>query len=227
VEASWLRLSRPPVAARAVAVLLHGGTVTGAEPPRPNGLAALRMRTFEQTLLRRGAQHGLVVGTVRYRHRGWRAGGQIDDAFGAVNVAATRYPGVPIMLVGHSLGARVALRCAAGPGVVGVVALAPWLPPDEPVAHLAGRDILIIHGDGDRVCDPAYSLAYARRAVTVARRLARFEVLRGEHTLLARGRVYHQLTRVFTLATLGLAAADSRITDAFALGPAERCRIAA
>jgi len=36
-------------------------------------------------------------------------------------------------LVGHSMGGRTALRCAADQAVVGVCALAPWIEPGEPV----------------------------------------------------------------------------------------------
>ena len=37
------------------------------------------------------------------------------------------YPGVPIALVGHSMGGRVALHLAGEADVVVVAALAPWI----------------------------------------------------------------------------------------------------
>ena len=82
----------------------------------------------------------LAVAQLRYRLRGWNDTG--DDALAdvafALDTLDARYGGVPIVLVGHSMGGRAALRSAGHPTVRGVVALAPWLPGTEPVEQLAG-----------------------------------------------------------------------------------------
>jgi hypothetical protein len=41
-----------------------------------------------------------------------------------------------------------------------VSALAPWLEVADPVRQLAGRTVLLAHGDQDRVTDPERSYAY-------------------------------------------------------------------
>lgn len=43
---------------------------------------------------------------------------------------------VPVVLLGHSMGARTAVAVADDPRVLGVVGLAPWLPEHEPVRTL-------------------------------------------------------------------------------------------
>ncbi len=76
-------------------------------------------------------------------------------------------PGTPVVLVGHSMGGRAALGAAGAPNVVAVCALAPWLDGSDPVDQLAGRTVLIAHGDRERYTDPGESYAYALRAKAV------------------------------------------------------------
>jgi dienelactone hydrolase len=84
------------------------------------------------------------------------------------------------------MGGRTALRVAGDPSVRGVVALAPWLPRDEPVGDLAGRSLVIGHGSADRITDPSLSRAYASRAHDVADRVT-YRTVPGEtHALLMR-----------------------------------------
>jgi predicted esterase len=86
--------------------------------------------------------------------------------------------------------------------VTTVAALAPWLPEGEPVEQLAGRDVLIAHGDRDRVTSSRLSAAYAQRARTTARSLRYLEVAGSGHALLGRGREWHRLVRRFCLGEL-------------------------
>lgn len=53
--------------------------------------------------------------------------------------------------------------------MTGVVALAPWLPAEEPVATLAGRRFAAAHGRADRITSFAATEAFVRRAGAVAR----------------------------------------------------------
>ena len=66
------------------------------------------------------------------------------------------------------MGGRAALGAAGADGVIAVCALAPWLDGTDPVNQLAGRTVLIAHGDRERWTDPAASFAYAMRAKSAA-----------------------------------------------------------
>lgn len=106
------------------------------------------------------------VGLLRYRYRGWNEPTQpaLADARWAIGRCRSRYPEWPIVLLGHSLGGRVALRLAAEPGVAAVCALAPWIEPGEPTEQLADRVVRIVHGTRDDRTDPAASRRYAEQA---------------------------------------------------------------
>jgi dienelactone hydrolase len=95
------------------------------------------------------------------------------------------------------MGARTALWVAGDEQVTGVVALAPWCEAGDPVAQLAGRDVLIAHGARDRITSPAASLAYARRAVEAGARVRRVEVEGETHAMLRRPRVWDRLVTDF------------------------------
>jgi dienelactone hydrolase len=161
---------------------------------------------------------------LRYRVVGYNDGDPVRDVEWALDRIAERYD-VPICLLGHSMGARAALRAAGHPAVVSVVALAPWCPPAEPVAQLAGRTVAIAHGVRDRITDPARSLELALRAHPVAARLARFELRGTGHTMLQRLPVWQSFARRLTLGTLGIRPLDDQLAAAFALPADQAVRI--
>ena len=203
------------------ALLLPGGTVRSTRPASRHGLASLRMRTFERSLREAGVETGLVT----YRARGWNDADPVPDATAAIAAVRTSRPDAPIVLVGHSMGGRVALRLASEPGVAAVVVMAPWLPPGEPIEQLAVVTALLIHGDRDRLTDPARTLAFARAAAGVTERLAYVELRGGEHKLLRRSRTWHDLVRRFVVGETGTGPRDAEIEHWFALPAAERARI--
>ena len=162
--------------------------------------------------------NGLAVWTLRYRYRGWNAPdlAPVADARWALDEVRRAHPGVPVVLVGHSMGARTALRVAGDPAVTAVCALAPWTPAHEPVTQLAGRTVLIAHGDLDRMTDPRLSHAYALRAKEVTDAVCRFDI-RGEgHAMLRRAREWRLLVRRFTLGVSGISPMDHVIASALA-----------
>jgi pimeloyl-ACP methyl ester carboxylesterase len=205
------RLERtgPESGARAVVLVLHGGAAESHAPGR-RGLAWLRMVPFARGL---GAP-GVAVWMLRYRYRGWNAAEDpLADARWALGEARRSHPGAPIVLVGHSMGGRVALRLAGEPDVAGVCALAPWIEPGEPVpsgepvasgasvpaggAGTRRSAVLIAHGDRDQVTDPIASAAYA------ARTGASFVPVPGEsHALLRRPIFWQRLVTGFVTSVL-------------------------
>jgi pimeloyl-ACP methyl ester carboxylesterase len=215
----------PRGAVRAVALIAHGGSESSVRPATTLDPAALRMYPFLLDLHRAGRRRGLVTCQLRYRVRGYNEGDPVDDVEWALEEIARRHGDAPVCLLGHSMGARAALRAAAAAHVRGVVALAPWLPQGEPVEQLAGRTIVIAHGTRDRVTAPAASLAYALRAVGTAERLCRFEVRGSRHGMLDRAPAWHALARRAVLACAGLIGVDGELERAFALPAEAACRV--
>jgi dienelactone hydrolase len=113
-----------------------------------------------------------------------------------------RYPGVPVALLGHSMGGRTALYVAGHDQVRAVVALAPWIEDADPVQQLAGRRLLIAHGERDRVTAPRASVAYARRAAEVAEAASFVDVSDEHHAMIRRARLWHDLATGFVLGVL-------------------------
>lgn len=205
----------------AVVLVAHGGRSQGRDSGARRSLAYWRMVPFAQQLERAGrgfgtdAGEGVAVYLLRYRYRGWNAAAMdaYRDASWAVGEIARRHPGRPIALLGHSMGGRAVLRAAGEPGVVAVCALAPWIEGD-PVEQLAGRSVLIAHGDRDGMTDPSASFDYAVRARRVTARVARYDVLGDGHAMLRRASGWSSLVRRFILGELGVEPVDRCITKA-------------
>jgi pimeloyl-ACP methyl ester carboxylesterase len=189
---------------KAVAVVLHGGRTRSSSAVRAHQLAVLRMRPFAAALHRRGAAHGLAVATVRYLVRGWNgpARAPVQDVEWILDELARRYPGVPVALVGHSMGGRTAVHVAGHPSVRTLVLLAPWIEADDPYRTVADRDVLVLHGDGDRITSAAASAAWTRRAVTVADSAAFVSVRGDSHAMLHRAGLWHGVAASYVLATM-------------------------
>jgi acetyl esterase/lipase len=207
-------VGEPPPEPPAVVLVLHGGRAHSSESGERKGLAYRRMLPFARMLARRG----LAVYALRYRVRGWNAPARdaLVDAGWATMVLADRHPGAPVALLGHSMGGRAALGAAAAANVVAVCALAPWLAGSDPVAQLAGRAVLIAHGDRERYTDPAESLAYAVRAKAAGVSVCRFELPGAGHFMLSRVRDWNALVRGFVLGVTGVEPLDPKIAKALA-----------
>lgn len=185
----------------AVLVLPGGRSASHARAHRAQ-LAYQRMRPFATALHRAGAARGIEVGLLRYRYRGWNEPDRnpVVDARWALG----RYPDVPVALVGHSMGGRTAFRVADDARVVAVCALAPWVQGGEPVTHLAGRAVVIAHGDRDRWTDARASYEYALRARHVTGRVARFDVHGDGHAMLRHAGQWTELVCHTALGALGI-----------------------
>ena len=109
---------------------------------------------------------GAVVRRPRFRLRGWNdaQASPVRDLTETLDEIAAAYGSAPVVLVGHSMGARAAMRAAGHPAVSAVAGLAPWLPLGEPVDQLAGRRVLVAHGSADTITSPDESWAFVERA---------------------------------------------------------------
>jgi pimeloyl-ACP methyl ester carboxylesterase len=222
-----LSIRRPRGQVRAVALVLHGGAERGTGTVHPFRLAYLRMVPFVREIHTAAGRHGVEVWLLRNRLRGWNAPAldPVCDARWALERLRHEHPDVPVVIVGHSMGGRVALRVADDPAVAGVCALAPWTPPGEAVDPIRGKSVVLAHGTGDRITDPAASLAYARRALPLADRLVRFELRDERHAMLRRPAVWNRLVRAFTLDVLGMTAEDAVLRAAWTDPAENRLRI--
>jgi pimeloyl-ACP methyl ester carboxylesterase len=212
-------LSLSPVA---VVLVLHGGTRDSFDPIPRRNWAGARMWPIASTIRALGGRRGIVVEPVRYRVRGWNGAeaSPVADARAALVSARERHGDVAVVLVGHSMGARTAIRVADDPQVSAVVGMAPWTPGDEPASQTAGRRLLLLQGDRDTVTPPADSLDFARRSAAAAADVARVVVRGDGHAMLRRWPTWHRLTVDFVLAAAGVRRLSPYLVDAYERGAA-------
>lgn len=203
-----------------VVLLIHGGRATSRDPVPRGSLPAARMRMFAPAILSAAGREGTSVALLRNRYRGWNEphADPVSDALWALGELEQRCGRVPVVLVGHSMGGRAALRVAGHPAVRAVAALAPWVPEGEPVAQLDGLTVLVAHGDRDSVTSPAASLAYVRRAAAVADRICFWRVRGARHPMLERPGYWHGLVRDFSLGALGVKPLTPALAEALDAG---------
>jgi alpha-beta hydrolase superfamily lysophospholipase len=205
----------PGVSTKGVVLVAHGGQASSTAPTSALQPAVLRMIPVAAAIRQGLRGSGAVVRRPRFRVRGWNGAqaspvGDLNDALDAI---AAEFGPVPVVLVGHSMGARAAVRAAGHPAVSAVAGLAPWLPPGEPAAQLAGRRVLLAHGTADSITSPAETWAFLERARAITD-VAAVEVRNGDHPMLRRARLWHAIAAEFTRAALALAPADRALAAA-------------
>ncbi|GHJ44479.1 hypothetical protein Cs7R123_18210 [Catellatospora sp. TT07R-123] len=191
--------SPAPAAARGLVLMLHGGAERGRGPDHRARLSYLRMLPFLRAL-----PSDVLVWRLRYRYNGWNGADAdpVRDLEWALGQAAELRPGLPVILVGHSMGGRAVLWGGGGAQVAAVCALAPWIEPGDPYEQLAGRQVLIAHGDRDWITDPAASRRYAIAAEEAGARVTYLDVSGDGHAMLRRARHWHCLVGAFISAVL-------------------------
>lgn len=189
---------------RGLVVVLHGGQSVSTAPTTVVQLSVVRMIPVARAVRRAVAAGAIVVCRPRFRLRGWNGtqASPVGDLTGWLDEAARRLGDVPIALIGHSMGARAAFRAAGHPQVRAVAGLAPWLPPGEPVEQLAGRQVLLAHGDCDGVTSPAQTWAFADRARAVTQ-VTTVAVRGGDHAMLRGAPRWHRLAADFARGAFG------------------------
>jgi alpha-beta hydrolase superfamily lysophospholipase len=156
---------------------------------------------------------GAAIQRHRFRVRGWNGAlaSPVADLNEALEGVVAEFGSVPVVLVGHSMGARAAVRAAGHSAVTAVAGLAPWLPPAcEPVGQLAGRRVLLAHGSADSITSPAETWAFLERAREVTE-VSAVEVRDGDHAMLRRARLWHAIAAEFARAALALPPGDSAL----------------
>jgi pimeloyl-ACP methyl ester carboxylesterase len=110
--------------------------------------------------LRRSLDRSIKVRRVQYQKRGWNSPelDAVRDAEAALSILRRDVASDNLVLVGHSMGARVAVHLAARHSVRGVVALAPWWPSDDADLVPTSCSLLTIHGTADTWTSPSMSL---------------------------------------------------------------------
>jgi len=101
---------------------------------------------------------GVRIAQLRYATSSWqRYAGTVADVAAALEaegrLVGGRHDGAPrrIVLVGLSMGGGTCLANAQAEGVLGLVAISPWFPPQVPMANLEGRVLRVVHGLWDRI----------------------------------------------------------------------------
>ncbi len=186
---------------KGVALVLHGGKAHSFEPVEGRHLSPLRMVPFARHLHRAGKDYGLAVWSLRNSVRGWNgpAMSALHDARWALQQISRQHPGVPVYLVGHSMGGLTAMCAADDPQVEAVVALAPWLSPETPAQRVAGRKVLVIHGTNDRMTSPDQSRRFAGRAAAAAASMQYVSLRGAGHFMIRRVRLWHTLATGFVM----------------------------
>lgn len=174
-----------------VVLVLPGGKVSSHRPARAWHLSNLRMRPFTAQIRR----SGVTAVQVRYRVRGWNGAERspVADARAALDAITKRDAQARVILLGHSMGGRVASELCRDPAVVGVVALAPWWPDGVSVNLRSGTPLIVLHGTADSWTDPAGS----RRKVDELQRSGKSAEWLGidgaGHFMLRRAATWHRL----------------------------------
>lgn len=188
--------------ARGIVLALHGGAPRSTVPTPRFDPGYLRLVLAARAIHGRTGGH-LKVALLRNAVRGWNgaAGSPILDAEWALDRLVATYPGLPIGLLGHSLGGRLAFAVVTRPEVRSVVSLAPWMSDAYDGHDFLGKPTLVVHGSIDTVTDAEASEDLVRR-IQQAGGDARFESVSGSHPLMWRGGRVHSMAARFLTRTL-------------------------
>ena len=192
-----------------VALVLHGGQQRSDRPVRPWNLAAARMIPFARRITEVG-EGRIAVARLRYAARGWNQPhlAPVRDAEWALEELAGQFPGLPIALVGHSMGGRTAIYAGGHEAVTTVVGLAPWIEAGDPSRQLRGRTVLFVHGTADRMTSHRATTSFANRLTAEGVDVTLVHRPGERHAMLRNADVWHALAADFTQRAL-LGSADA------------------
>lgn len=165
----WYDVTLP--APRAVVLSLHGGAEHGHEPVGTRSGSVWRSRRLVHAIRSDLHAEDVAIARLRFAVKGWNdpeSPSPVADARWALGQLDERHAGLPVVLLGHSMGARTALAVADHPSVVGVVGMAPWFPKDEDVTPITGKRLVAAHGSRDRITSARATEAMLGRSAEVA-----------------------------------------------------------
>ena len=202
-SAPHLRFSGGDARAEAVVLLLHGGMENHFSRVQAFDPAVLRLIPFGRSVVRAGGGR-IALASLRYAVRGWNGDREspLPDARWALDQIGGRFGTVPVGLVGHSMGGRVALRVGDHRTVRSVAALAPWLPRGEPIPALDDRTVLLAHGTADRTTDPQATAQLAVKLREEGVEVEQHEFIGGHHSMLFPAGAWHDMVAEFMVRTL-------------------------
>ena len=189
-----------PAQAGAVALVLHGGAVDSRELNHPWSPNVARLVPFARALRR--VPGPLAVARLRFRYRGWNGleASPVEDARWALAQVRAAYPGVPVGLVGHSMGGRTALTVSDDDDVRLVLGLAPWIEQGDP-APRDGQKTVLIHGDRDVITPLSASRRTVDAMLAAGQDATLIRVARGDHAMVFRPRLWTALVVDIVAAT--------------------------
>ena len=192
-DGAGLRFAHLPHRPTAVALLLHGGSATSTTSPGWRSAPVVRMVPIARSIGRRVPD--VAVARLKHAVGGWNASGgsALRDVDWALDILRTRFPGLPLVLVGHSMGGRTAVHLASADRVVGAVLLTPWLPDSDPVGSVAGRTLVVLQAKWDHTCPIPQTEAWLTRAASAGAVIDREILSFTDHAMLLRFPTWHRL----------------------------------
>ncbi|WP_254848274.1 alpha/beta fold hydrolase [Mycobacterium sp. SP-6446] len=150
---------------RGCVLVLPGGKARSEEASRWWQLANVRMMLVAKALRRRlgpdvevrRVQAGPIPPAIPILDA-------LRDAKHVLDAVRNRFEPKSIVLVGHSMGGRVAAHLAGGADVGAVVALAPWWVGGDGELIPPATRLLVLHGTADTWTDPGASRTQTLRA---------------------------------------------------------------
>ena len=192
-----------PGEARAMILLLHGGKPRSHQAIDARSASWRRALWLQRDIAAGAHEAGVGLWLLRYRERGWNGGtDRAADARWALDELRAAHGDVPVVLLGHSMGARTAVHVADDPSVRGVVGLAPWWSSEDPVATLDGRTLRAAHGRRDRITSFRETTRYVDRARSVADSVDLRDMGALGHYMLTGSRRWHDVALTSSLEVL-------------------------